>query len=264
MINSNYYKTPLIRLLKRLVPNGFKELIIKILNNQYFISLIKKGGKTIYGTKYNFSIVPDEIIIYIYMGVWESAEIYMANKYLNNDKFIIECGSSIGVLASSFLSRDFIGTYVAIEANPKSYNILTQQINASSSKCINLAISYPESTIEFNASSILGGRVHSSCDQTDKSNIFYMQGMPLSRIINSFFPVFEDNFSLILDIEGMESNIFKYDAVFIKRAKFIICELENTSEYSIENQVEMLQKLSFEIIERYDNVFAFKNKNLAS
>lgn len=264
MTISTYYKTPLIRMLKRIVPNVFKEAIIKILNNKLFILLIKKRGKTIYGAKYNFSIVPDEIIINIFMGVWESAEIYMANKYLQNEEFIIECGSSIGVLASSFLSRDFIGTYVAIEANPNSYSILKRQINSSSSKCINLAISYPESTIEFNASSILGGRVHSSCDQTEKSNVICMQGMPLSRIIDINFPVFNQNFSLILDIEGMEPYIFKYDADFIRKAKFIICELENTSDYSIESQVEMLRVLSFEIIERYDNVFAFKNKSSVS
>lgn len=263
MINVNYHRTPIARHAKRVIPVSIKNFLISLLKRRSIIGLIRWRNYTLKGVYYDFKSVPDHVVVEIFLGVWESAEVYMAKKYLSDELTIIECGSSLGVLASSLLARSSCANYIAIEANPETFRILTHQMSRYCQVCcINLAVSYPESIVAFSNSSISGGKVVQANCLNDclTSDTIAVKGKPLSLIIKECSELSAHNFSLILDIEGMEALIFKHDSEFIKKARYIICELENTPDASISDQIATLNSLGFKVIERYDNVIAFRSE----
>ena len=262
MIKDDFKGSSAWRRIKSRIPASWKILIVKLLDMKLVLIFIQKFMKsTLSGVPYNFSIVPLETVSSIYFGIWESAEVHMSLKYLHAERVIIECGSSLGVLASAMLNAiSPEAQYVAIEANPKSFGVLLKQLaRYKNAKLLNSAVSYPAGLINFGATSILGGRVVLDNDKQASDTIVQVHGAPLSELVGSLRMELSDQFSLILDIEGMEGEIFARDQVFLTRAKYIVCELENTSRYTIEQQSQILFDLDFEIIERYDNVFTFAN-----
>jgi len=53
------------------------------------------------------------------------------------------------------------------------------------------------------------------------------------------------------------------DIESLSRCKLIVCELENTQKYSIDNQVDLLTLAGFSVKEYYGQVFVFeKNQKI--
>ena len=69
-----------------------------------------------------------------------------------------------------------------------------------------------------------------------------------------------EEYTLITDIEGAESEIFFVDEIALKNCVLIIAELEETSTYSMEEQINKLISIGFSISESYGNVFVFSRE----
>ena len=77
----------------------------------------------------------------------------------------------------------------------------------------------------------------------------------LSKILNLY--KIKEPFTLITDIEGMESEIFFYDAEALQKCQCIIAELENTHLYSINDQIKKLTDIGFKLEAFKKNVGVF-------
>jgi FkbM family methyltransferase len=243
-------------------PIKFKLILLDILDNKFVRKRVKNLNETILGVPYKFSLIDDNLCSLIYFGIWESAEISLSLKYLKYETMIIECGASLGVVASNILFEYPQINYVAIEGNPISYKILNLQILNKGFTPINELINYPDGMINFDCSSVLGASIEGIKHKKESAEIISIYGRSLTKILEkNNILVNKSSFSLILDVEGLEGLIFKHDSELIKKANYIICELEDTSLYSIEDQVKMLESLNFKIIENIDNVYAFVKKN---
>jgi FkbM family methyltransferase len=259
-----FKNTPVLRILKNKVPNFIKFIVIWVFSQKLIRWIVVRQSQTLRRVRYDLKSVPSDCVAPIYLGVWESAEIYMARKYLAGEEFVIECGASLGVVAASFLTGNAdCREYLAIEANPGTFQTLVRQMKAYPVvKCINVAVAYPAGYVEFAATSILGGRVATNNSIADKSKSFLVQGSELRTIVSGgALGELPQSFSLILDIEGAEGDIFSQDTAFVQRANFIVCELEDTERYSIDEQICKLDEIGFDLLERFDNVMAFKSRH---
>lgn len=66
------------------------------------------------------------------------------------------------------------------------------------------------------------------------------------------------NFTLITDVKGAEADFFFYDQESMRDCTKIICELEETTKFKIDDQIKKINDLGFEIIEKYGRVFYFE------
>jgi FkbM family methyltransferase len=260
---NRFKNTPALRILKNRIPSFLKVAIIWLFSQNWIRRIVVRQSQTLRRVRYDLKSVPSDCVAPIYLGVWESAEIYMARKYLAGEEFVIECGASLGVVAASFLTGNAdCRKYLAIEANPGTFQTLVRQMKAYPVvSCINVAVAYPAGYVEFAATSILGGRVATDKYFEDKSKSFLVQGSELRTIVRGALGELPQSFSLILDIEGAEGDIFLQDTAFVQRANFIVCELEDTERYSIDEQICKLDEIGFDLVERFDNVMAFKSRH---
>ena len=259
MIKIKFHKSPFLRVAKFLIPSFVKNMILSIFNTKPMRKFITSRNRSIRGTPIVFSAIPEPFLSSIYLGVWESAEIYMVNKYLKDESTIIECGSSFGIVALNLLNGNAkCHLYGCIEANTNSFNILKIQLAMYPQAVLkNYAIGYDSDAGLFRASSVLGGHIVS--DSNDAHPLDSSVALKSLSVISKEINIHNLPYSLIMDVEGMEYEILLNDRKFVQEARYIICELEDLDHASVDDQITMFINIGFVLMERYDNVLAFKN-----
>ena len=249
--------TALERKIKYLIPKNIKKIIVNIISNSVIGYLLKKLkiNKNLLGGFFDYSIVTNKEAALIFWGIWESAEIRFSKRFADT-KVIIELGSSIGVnfgvLTNCLDNRKFI-CVEASKINFKKLLHLKNQIKSNKHECvmINKAIHYEKNKIYFKHISTSGSKLIKNNLDGDEIDCISLHQILIDNNVN-------ENYTLISDIEGVESEIFFKDSESLKNCSTLIAELENTDDYSINDQVEKLIELNFRIIENYGNVFVFK------
>ena len=245
--------TSLERRFKGCVPSYAKKSVVNFLCAPVFGKVIKllRLRFNLFGGYFDYSVVQDFEAAYIFWGFWESAEIRFAKRFIDCNT-IIELGSSVGVtlgvLANQYQNKRFI----CIEASKPNFNklekLVTQLPSSNEYVLINKAISYGAEKVSFLHTTTTGSKIcYTACE--DKC---YVKATTLSDVLIEHDVT--DNFCLISDIEGAESSIFFEDESSLNNCEKIVAELENTDNYTIEQQLAKLLSFGFSLVERYGNV----------
>lgn len=246
------------RKIKYLIPNILKKTITKILSHQLIGFLIKKSGIKInlFGGFFDYSRVNNYEAALIFWGIWESAEIRFSKRFVNT-RVIIELGSSVGVNFGSLTHHLKNKKFICVEASKENFKKLLGLKNQIKLKkkheyiMLNKAIHYKKNKIKFKHTSTSGSKIIEKNLDGDE-----IECITLKQILNNYN--INENYTLISDIEGTESEIFFKDSESLKKCTTMILELENTADYSINDQIKKLNKLNFKVIEKYANVFVLK------
>lgn len=252
--------TSIIRGIKSYVPFQVKYLFLKLFCNNFFGFLIKVSRIkfTLAGGTFVYNEVDGTTAAKIFFGIWESAEISLAKRFASND-VVVELGSSIGVTLGILQKLLPNSRFISVEASPRNFQILIKQISSiapghSNIELVNKAISYSgDTSVDFDVSSYSGSKI--AVQGTLHGYVEKIPTMTLREITDEF----ADNvqYTLITDIEGAEADIFFQDEVALAKCNKIICELDDTPKYSIDDQVRRLEELGFSIIEYYGNCYYF-------
>ena len=170
-------------------------------------------------------------------------------------------------MLATLLSTKTVKKYIAVEASPTAARVLQETIKEFDAKIVsqvNGAISYSaEAFADFSETSFTGSRLSSLSKGTGPETSHLCPIFTLSEIIEKeIYPKTE--YVLLTDIEGAEADIFVNDQAALKYCKKIICELDETEQYSVADQQAAIEKCGFKLAEFYGNVFVYCNEELAS
>lgn len=264
MISTN--SKSLERRIKRLIPLKLKAIILRFLLSRISGRLVQTFfKKTLLGAKFDFRLVDPISAAKIYFGIWESAEIRLAKKYISKNDVVLELGSSVGVMLSTIVSNVLIKKYIAVEASPTAIKILDKVIKNLGNQDIFLvqaAISYSnEDFVNFSETSFTGSRLSYLTKGSSSECIQKCQAVTLSDLLQKE-NILNTEYVLVTDIEGAEADIFVNDKVALECCKKIICELDETEKYSVKEQMAEIEKCGFALKEYYGNVFVYENKKM--
>lgn len=189
----------------------------------------------------------------IFFGIWESAEIRIAKRFIN-EEIVVELGSSVGVTLGVLSNKRLTpGTYTCVEASPLNFEKLCILQNACPERhtysLINKAIAYGKSRVDFNCTSTTGSKVSSD---PHGENVVTITATTLRDLLDE--QGITKQFALITDIEGAEADIFYEDVESLENCNKIVAELEDVERATIEDQIKQLEEIGFSLVERYANV----------
>ena len=198
----------------------------------------------------------------LYFGLYETAEIELARRYLDPDRPTVELGGSIGVVAcvtNKMLKRP--ANHIVVEANPVLLPLLEENRRRNDCQFTieAVAIGYGTDTIEFTVQDhFLFGRLQSAGGRSVQ-----VPTASLSGLIEKYG--FE-TINLLCDIEGAEVSLVENEAEVLRsRVKNLIMETheEYLGEGPIVKMLATLKELGFELRERSrETVVALTNPNL--
>ena len=193
-----------------------------------------------------------EIKAKIFLGTYEYAEMKLISKYLPKNNSVIELGGSLGVITRKIqkrISKENI--IVTVEANKNMLSYLSFNTLKSNK--------YPIVFIE-NAAVCNADKVYfnvSDCDnlnnKIDGNGKFSVNGTNISKILLKY-PLYK--YSLIIDIEGEEHNLFDYDADAFDNINDLFIELHGDVE-RINKTLGIINNLGFREIENIHNSYYF-------
>lgn len=191
----------------------------------------------------------------IFWNLYESAEARLVNQYILANYPVIEIGSSLGVI-SRLIACQLQATIICIEANKRlipAIDFNLREIRGLNYQVLNRALSYKGEPVLFSVEEgkNLTGRINAEkgdfIDPITLSDIFMEYGF--------------DDFSLVMDIEGSEIEIFINDIETLSKCRLIIMELHNTEyvgkQYSIDTMMGLVEQAGFRLLKRDGNCFAY-------
>jgi FkbM family methyltransferase len=193
----------------------------------------------------------------LYWGFYESAELAFLKQHLRSDLDVVELGTSIGVVACHILSRiDPQRRLICVEASPKLTAMAARNITSNHPdrrvELLNRAVAYKTQIVRFQeASNNLEGKVSEDGTQ--------VEAITLSDLLSRFQV---EDYVLICDVEGAESQILHYDAQALARCRQMIIELHDSQEASIQQLADALtNEHKFSVLAQYDSAFCLSNSN---
>lgn len=207
--------------------------------------------------------IPWEIFKRLMRGKYEEAEQKLIAKYMNPQIPVLELGGSIGIISAyiGFILEPTI-PHTIVEANPKLIPILERNAfgrdGGKSTRIINAAVSTQTDKLEFSVSDdFLGNRI-----ATDKpAETALVRTINLSRLSEGL-----ERYTLIMDIEGAEFDIFRNDAAGLSACELAIIEVhpnyfEGQDGYTEADFITLAEQAGLQHIETADGVLVFKTKN---
>ncbi len=193
----------------------------------------------------------------LYFNRRERAELDFVKRHViaSDITNIIELGTSIGFIASNIVYTKRV-RYVGIEGSPRlahdaRINIHNNNRTNSTFLIDNFCIDYSgREYVEFDQENdSLVGRVRSG-----GANSVSVKAVRLQDVLAAH-PM--KDFALIADVEGAEADVLFKDEQSLENCRLIVAELEDTAEYTLDDQVRRAREIGFELKERFRNVFAF-------
>ena len=227
------------RKLKSIIPNKAKKLVLTLLTSPIVGKTLKilKIKWNFFGGRFDYALVSDKEAAKIFWGVWESAEIRFSKRFALSET-IIELGSSVGVTLGVLSHLRQNTKFICVEASSENFeklSCLQKQLSASNDYIlVNKAIAYGTDKVAFAFTS------------TTVSAITRAKILEENQI--------KEAYTLITDIEGAEAEIFFKDEAALDNCVRIIAELEETSSYSMDEQISKLGNIGFSLTESYGNV----------
>ena len=259
------YSTSVSNTLRALVPAHIKHfLVARLFFGQTTGRLIRLAApkKNLKGLR--FDVNSDNIslaeVADLYFNRRERAEFDLVRRHILQSDIvnIVELGVSIGFIASNIVFTKKVN-YLGIEASQRlareaRANVESNNQSDSMWRIENFCIDYSGADyVEFAESTdSLAGRVGSGSGQGVL--------VPAARFGDLIRRCGMQNFALIADIEGSEADILFKDEESLRSCRLIVAELEDTAEFSTDDQVRRAQEIGFELRELYGHVFAFRRR----
>ena len=241
------------RKLKSIIPNKAKKLVLTLLTSPIVGKTLKilKIKWNFFGGRFDYALVSDKEAAKIFWGVWESAEIRFSKRFALSET-IIELGSSVGVTLGVLSHLRQNTKFICVEASSENFeklSCLQKQLSASNDYIlVNKAIAYGTDKVAFAFTSTTGSKI----DQSPVNTESYVSAITLAKILEE--NQIKEAYTLITDIEGAEAEIFFKDEAALDNCVRIIAELEETSSYSMDEQISKLGNIGFSLTESYGNV----------
>ncbi|MGB7307187.1 MAG: FkbM family methyltransferase [Burkholderiaceae bacterium] len=209
--------------------------------------------------------VPWDVFKQLVRGHYEQAEQVLIQKYLSPNLPVIELGGSMGVV-SAYVRTVLNPTtpMTVVEANPKLIPVLERNAFASDNgaftRVLHHAVSTTPGSLDFPVSDdYLSNRISAKNDGETVS----VQTITLGQLTESL-----DQYSLIMDIEGAEFDIFKNDAPALKACQLAIVEVhphyfDGQPGYTENDFIALAGDAGLVHIETSDNVLVFKQAKQA-
>lgn len=166
---------------------------------------------------------------YIFLGMYESAEVAFVARYVQPGLDVVELGSSIGVV-SCHIAKQMKGNgrLVCLEANPRLVSKIRQNFDIngflnSSIRIISSAISYDNNLSSM--TSFFVGESNLDSSKTGNGTRIHVNRATLSSILADHNI---GKYSLVMDIEGAEVEILQHDLCALENCEQIIAELHET------------------------------------
>lgn len=245
-----------------------KKKIFHLLCNKYTGGLIAAlFGNKIPNCRYGFKrfntakgYCNNTVKAMIFWGFYESAEMRLIPKYIQQDLPVVELGASLGIVSSVAISSvDNATSYTCIEANPYLIDCINSNLKKfhTGRKNIsieNKAIAYtPEDEVEIMITK-----------NNTQGRISYTTGASTEGVkvkATTLQPYSTVPYILICDIEGMEIEIIKHDKDSLQNCRQLFIELHKAWYLSDMFEVNELESfitgMGFNLVERDGNVFYF-------
>jgi FkbM family methyltransferase len=249
------------RKFKAILPNLFKRKLAKVLCSDGLGYLIQRSGVkfNLFVGYFNYELVSKSEAAKIFLGIWESAEIRFAKRFAKNDN-IVELGSSVGVMLGVLTNYFDHARFICVEASPVNFsklNKLCRELKPNLNiTLINKAVAYGAKIIHFDQTTTTGSKIQ--CGDLPQVKRIAVEAVTLSEILAN--ERVDGWFTLITDIEGAESDIFFKDVASLSKCNKIIAELEPISSITVEDQINQITLIGFELIELYGNVVYFQRQ----
>ena len=204
-------------------------------------------------------LVPTHFKGTMVLGVYETYERAIIQKYLPTNEPVIELGASIGVVScivNSRLTRP--EQHVVVEANPTLIPTLkkNRELNGSRFTIIEAALGYGSDSIPFfsNGLSVLG-------------SIYHGAGQKMEVPTKTLQAIAENagfrRFTLVSDIEGSEIGLIEHEIDFIREhVGWILIEAHDDTPYGaagVKLVEDRLLDNGFEIVDSTHNNYCFRN-----
>lgn len=193
-------------------------------------------------------------------GLYENSERKLFSKHFPGDMPIIELGAGIGVVAC--ISNRYLtvpAKHIVVEANPNIIEHLerNRKINHSQFKIINAALSYEKDRVNFNVRRIfLASSIKKNTTRSVAVPAITLQKIAESANFNIF--------NLICDIEFSEVQLIKHEISYLRdHVKWFLVEIHKqfVERAQIKTAVHGLIDNGFELVEKCNNVFCYRNTN---
>jgi len=196
----------------------------------------------------------DSIKSAILFGIYEHPERYLISKFLPRDKDVLELGSSLGIVTRSILKLLAPGRrVVSLDANidlKDFWDLNVSKYLKSSRQAIleNCLIAYSNAAGFIYGPDSLSGRASQS------GPVKRVRNTSLQQVLKQFS--FHDEFSLIIDIEGMEYMVLAQESDLVRRAAFVCVEMHGSEEETLAF-LKSMRQLGFFLLEQKHAVYAW-------
>ena len=239
----------------------------------YIRRLRLKRYNIVNGNNYNFAgfdiSIPDDTAFNLKYSLiknrYEDSEHKLINKYLTQDTNVIELGGSLGLISKLITNiLDPESIFVTVEANPNIISYCKKNIYLKSRSHTtfveNFAIAYGVDKIKFHISEDV------SCSRVANNELIENIEIPactLASIVNKYLE--GKSFTLVMDIEGGELDVFKYDKEILKNCSLAIVEVHsqiiNENGFTEEDFLALASDSGLFPIDKDGSVFVLKRKN---
>ncbi|KQZ87140.1 hypothetical protein ASD64_06760 [Mesorhizobium sp. Root157] len=196
----------------------------------------------------------------VMQGKYEEAERRLVDAHLDPHLPVIEMGGSLGIL-SAYIARKLAPQtpYWVIEANPDIIDICTENV-ATQPRSVpvqvhNYAIAYGAESVSFAKSE----NVHISRLGSDilPGNV-NIAARTLQQIVSAMGVT--EGFSLIMDIEGAEFDVFENDGEAFASCRLAVVEIHphifEQQGRSVARFMELVEKAGMKTLEQHENTLA--------
>jgi FkbM family methyltransferase len=230
--------------------SALKRLSDRIRRDLWYLA--RGRGLQAYGIPiYVPSDIPWDVFKQIIRGHYEIAEKTLIERHLPPDLPVIELGGSIGVISAIIRRRlQPAAPMVVVEANPRIVDLCKKNAASGAGRVevLNAAISYAGGSIGFAASDdYLSGRI---ADRPDTASVV-VETTTLAAVSRSF-----EEFSLVMDIEGAEYDVFENDVDALRRCRLAIVEIHPDASRTEEYFLKLAERSGFKMIDREADVLA--------
>jgi FkbM family methyltransferase len=264
------YSTSLRNTLSACVPSAVKSfLVATVLFGPTTGRVIRLLGprKNVHGIRFDLNSTNLAIreVANLYFNRRERAELDLVRRHIMRSDVtqVVELGASIGFIAANLVFTKQV-EYLGVEASPRlareaELNIDRNNRWGSAWRIVNRCLDYSgRDEVEFGerASSLIG-KVGNTNKVGKGATVVRVPAATFGGIVRKHGL---RDFALIADVEGVEADLLFRDAESLRDCRIMVAELEDTAEYTIDQQVARARELGFELEERFRNVFAFRRR----
>ena len=193
--------------------------------------------------------------------LYEDAEIRFARKHLAGADFVIDLGSSLGIVASHALSvMASNGRMICVEANPRLLGSLRRTIEDHASgrrvDIVHAAVAYGADTARLTVNNV---STASKLSDSEGDGVVEVPSLTLTEILERC--AVNQPYAMVSDIEGAEGLLLREDSAALGRCHLLLAELHtsvvNGSKATIEKSYRGLLSLGFKVLDQHGPVFVF-------